>query len=92
MGLIQEITSQTTSGTEESAKSIGILVELAGDMRNSVSGFTLPGDEVASASLPEASVDVSSVQANDNESDSVIEAGGEQETDKQEGDPEASAA
>ena len=55
MGVIQEITTQTSSGTEETARSIGSLAELAKDMRSSVSGFTLPADETVSVSLPDGS-------------------------------------
>ncbi|MEH6357776.1 MAG: methyl-accepting chemotaxis protein [Pseudomonadales bacterium] len=60
MGEIQEITTQTSSGTEETARSIGSLAELAKDMRSSVSGFTLPADETISTDLPELS-DVANV-------------------------------
>jgi len=42
MGTIQEITLQTSSGTHESAESIGHLLTLADDLRKSVSGFKLP--------------------------------------------------
>ncbi len=42
MNVIQEITSQTSSGTQATAQSIGHLARLAGEMRDSVSGFTLP--------------------------------------------------
>lgn len=42
MNVIQEITSQTSSGTTATARSIGNLAKLANDMRESVSGFTLP--------------------------------------------------
>ncbi|UCJ17988.1 methyl-accepting chemotaxis protein [Pseudomonas sp. MM211] len=44
MNVIQEITSQTSSGTTATAKSIGNLAKMASEMRNSVSGFTLPQD------------------------------------------------
>ncbi|PZW66972.1 twitching motility protein PilJ [Pseudomonas sp. URMO17WK12:I1] len=44
MNVIQEITSQTSSGTTATAKSIGNLAKMASEMRNSVSGFTLPND------------------------------------------------
>ncbi|WP_397377281.1 methyl-accepting chemotaxis protein [Pseudomonas sp.] len=47
MNVIQEITSQTSSGTTATAKSIGNLAKMAGEMRKSVSGFTLPGGEQA---------------------------------------------
>jgi twitching motility protein PilJ len=42
MNVIQEITSQTSSGTTATAKSIGNLAKMASEMRKSVSGFTLP--------------------------------------------------
>ena len=42
MNVIQEITSQTSSGTTATARSIGNLAKLANEMRESVSGFTLP--------------------------------------------------
>ena len=44
MNVIQEITSQTSSGTTATARSIGNLAKMASEMRNSVSGFTLPQD------------------------------------------------
>jgi len=42
MSIIQEITTQTASGTTATASSIGNLAELATDLRNSVAGFNLP--------------------------------------------------
>ncbi|MFT7559897.1 MAG: twitching motility protein PilJ [Flavobacteriales bacterium] len=42
MNVIQEITSQTSAGTNATAKSIGTLAELASELRDSVAGFTLP--------------------------------------------------
>lgn len=42
MNIVQEITTQTSTGTNETATSIGILAELANDLRQSVAGFTLP--------------------------------------------------
>jgi len=42
MFVIQEITSQTSSGTNATAVGIGNLAKLADEMRKSVSGFTLP--------------------------------------------------
>ncbi|WP_296131451.1 methyl-accepting chemotaxis protein [Pseudomonas sp. Ga0074129] len=47
MNVIQEIASQTSSGTTATAKSIGNLAKMASEMRKSVSGFTLPGGEQA---------------------------------------------
>lgn len=46
MNVIQEITSQTSSGTMATAQSIGHLARLANEMRESVSGFTLPDQNV----------------------------------------------
>jgi twitching motility protein PilJ len=43
MSVIQEITTQTTEGTNHTAESIGTLAELADDLRESVAGFRLPG-------------------------------------------------
>lgn len=42
MHVIQEITTQTSAGTNETAASIGNLAELANDLRKSVAGFKLP--------------------------------------------------
>ena len=42
MNVIQEITSQTLAGTNDTAKSIGDLADMAVEMRESVSGFILP--------------------------------------------------
>ncbi|MFN2309126.1 MAG: methyl-accepting chemotaxis protein [Gammaproteobacteria bacterium] len=42
MNVIQEITTQTNAGTNETAASIGNLSELANDLRHSVAGFKLP--------------------------------------------------
>jgi len=42
MNVIQEITSQTSAGTNATAKAIGNLSEMATDMRKSVAGFKLP--------------------------------------------------
>ncbi|GAA3927015.1 methyl-accepting chemotaxis protein [Litoribacillus peritrichatus] len=47
MNVIQEITSQTSSGTTATAKSIGNLAELANHLRESVAGFKLPDSELA---------------------------------------------
>ncbi|WP_203142167.1 methyl-accepting chemotaxis protein [Marinobacter mangrovi] len=46
MNVIQEITSQTSSGTNATAKSIGNLAEMAGELRSSVAGFTLPEEDL----------------------------------------------
>ncbi|OEY65859.1 methyl-accepting chemotaxis protein [Marinobacter sp. X15-166B] len=47
MNVIQEITSQTSSGTNATARSIGNLAEMASELRSSVAGFTLPEEESA---------------------------------------------
>lgn len=46
MNVIQEITSQTSAGTNATASSIGTLAELAIRMRESVAGFKLPDNAV----------------------------------------------
>jgi twitching motility protein PilJ len=48
MNVIQEITSQTSSGTNATAKSIGNLAEMASELRSSVAGFKLPDEELSS--------------------------------------------
>ncbi|MGS2722823.1 methyl-accepting chemotaxis protein [Porticoccus sp. GXU_MW_L64] len=53
MNVIQEISSQTLSGTTTTASSVGELAEMAVDMRESVSGFKLPGQQSV-ASVPAA--------------------------------------
>jgi twitching motility protein PilJ len=45
MTVIQEITSQTSAGTNETATSIGNLADLANELRSSVAGFKLPDVE-----------------------------------------------
>jgi twitching motility protein PilJ len=42
MTVIQEITSQTSEGTQQTANSIGALTELADELQKSVAGFRLP--------------------------------------------------
>jgi len=42
MNVIQEIAMQTSTGTNESAASIGRLLDLTDELRKSISGFTLP--------------------------------------------------
>jgi len=42
MIVIQEITTQTSDGTKQTAASIGNLAQLANDLQNSVAGFRLP--------------------------------------------------
>ncbi len=45
MNVIQEITTQTSTGTEATARSIGQLAIMANEMRRSVEGFTLPSED-----------------------------------------------
>ena len=45
MNVIQEITSQTLSGTNDTANSIGELAGMAVEMKDSVSGFILPSKD-----------------------------------------------
>lgn len=47
MNVIQEITTQTTAGTMQTAHSVGNLAEMAANLRESVSGFKLPDDMIA---------------------------------------------
>lgn len=42
MNVIQQITTQTSSGSTATAESIGNLAKMASQLRRSVSGFTLP--------------------------------------------------
>ncbi len=42
MNMIQEVTTQTSTGTNETATSIGNLADLANDLRKSVAGFKIP--------------------------------------------------
>ncbi len=55
MNVIQEITSQTSSGTNATAKSIGNLADMASQLRSSVAGFTLPEEEMADSEEEEDS-------------------------------------
>ena len=53
MNVIQEITSQTSSGTNATAYSIGNLADMAFELRSSVAGFKLPEeDEIADIKVP----------------------------------------
>jgi twitching motility protein PilJ len=47
MTVIQEFTSQTANGTDNTARSIGELANLANEMRRSVEGFKLPDESRA---------------------------------------------
>ena len=53
MNVIQEITVQTSEGTEETSNSIGNLSDMANELRKSVAGFKLPdsGDQVETVIL-----------------------------------------
>lgn len=46
MNVIQEITTQTSAGTNATAQSIGNLASMAFDLRESVAGFTLPEEDI----------------------------------------------
>lgn len=46
MNIIQDITSQTSSGTMATARSVGRLNEMAAALQESVSGFKLSNDDV----------------------------------------------
>lgn len=46
MNIIQEITSQATSGTTATAASIGRMAEMATEMSNAVAGFKLPQGDI----------------------------------------------
>ncbi|AMX01351.1 methyl-accepting chemotaxis protein [Microbulbifer thermotolerans] len=50
MNVIQEITSQTSAGTQATAQSIGNLAKTAQTLRESVAGFKLPSEESAEES------------------------------------------
>jgi twitching motility protein PilJ len=43
MNVIQEVTTQTSAGTNETSASIGNLADLSNELRKSVAGFKLPG-------------------------------------------------
>jgi twitching motility protein PilJ len=47
MNVIQEITAQTVTATEQTATSIGRLAAMAVEMRESVEGFKLPDQRAA---------------------------------------------
>ena len=53
MNVIQEITVQTSDGSEETSSSIGKLSDMANELRKSVAGFKLPdsGDQVETVIL-----------------------------------------
>lgn len=58
MNVIQEITSQTSSGTGATAQSIGNLAEMALDLRESVAGFKLPEEEAVESELLDSHANV----------------------------------
>jgi twitching motility protein PilJ len=49
MNVIQQITTQTSSGSTATAESIGNLAKMASQLRRSVSGFTLPAKSADNA-------------------------------------------
>jgi twitching motility protein PilJ len=49
MNVIQQITTQTSSGSTATAESIGNLAKMASQLRRSVSGFTLPAKPAQAA-------------------------------------------
>ena len=51
MNVIQEITSQTSAGTNATANAIGNLAEMATDLRESVTGFKLPEEVLGNEGL-----------------------------------------
>ena len=57
MNVIQEITSQTLAGTNDTATSIGALADMAVEMKNSVSGFILPSKMTQSIDVTERAGD-----------------------------------
>jgi twitching motility protein PilJ len=63
MNVIQEITSQTSAGTGETASSIGNLAEMALDLRESVAGFKLPEELQAVEAANEEPLAASTVEA-----------------------------
>jgi twitching motility protein PilJ len=54
MNVIQEITQQTNAGTTATARSIGNLASLAQELKQSVSGFKLPGEATVSTENSDA--------------------------------------
>jgi twitching motility protein PilJ len=85
MTVIQEITSQTSTGTNTTASSIGELAEMAVELRDSVAGFTLPTDELAGAAqgqedIEMAEADVSEDQVTEDAADMGEAAEGEVES------------
>ncbi len=74
MNVIQEITSQTSAGTNATAKSIGNLSELATELSESVSGFTLP-EEIEADDLSEGeAMDLAEYEAEAETAEAVLDA------------------
>lgn len=67
MNVIQEITSQTSAGTNATAKSIGNLSELATELNESVSGFTLPEEAGLAAADYDEEIDSFATGVDDGE-------------------------
>ncbi len=73
MNVIQEITSQTSSGTMATAASIGNMANMAKDMQSSVAGFKLP----AGAANDTGSADVEQVQGTEDPGSALEESDSE---------------
>jgi twitching motility protein PilJ len=67
MNVIQDITTQTSSGTAKTAESIGKLTALSSSMRDSVTGFTLPEEFVNQAAANEESGELDVLSESDDE-------------------------
>ncbi|AWF79571.1 chemotaxis protein [Microbulbifer sp. A4B17] len=72
MNVIQEITSQTSAGTQATAQSIGNLAQTASALRESVAGFKLPQEESVESNselydveLPEMDTDTFTIEGED---------------------------
>ncbi|WP_444929315.1 methyl-accepting chemotaxis protein [Microbulbifer sp. SSSA002] len=75
MNVIQEITSQTSAGTQATAQSIGNLAQTASALRESVAGFKLPQEESVESNselydveLPEMDTDTFTIEGEDTHS------------------------
>lgn len=58
MHVIQEITSQTSAGTTETARSIGNLSEMTDELRRSVAGFKLPQQAVEEDEVDDGVIEI----------------------------------
>lgn len=67
MNVIQDITTQTSSGTAKTAESIGKLTALSSSMRDSVTGFTLPEAFVNQAAANEDSSELDVLSESEDE-------------------------